>query len=66
MTHFFYSLRKELSDEQKGFIFYFDTHIITQVNLELKHTFFDKVTLVTMVTMVTMVTLEFKCKIIHF
>ena len=43
MTHFFYSLRREISEEEKGFIFYFDTHIITQVNLELKHTFFDKV-----------------------
>ena len=45
MTHFFYSLRREQNPERSLFLFYFDTHIITQVNLELKHSFFDKVAL---------------------
>ena len=45
MTHFFFSLNREPLQEQKlmPLVFYFDTHIITQVNLNVKYTFFDKV-----------------------
>ena len=45
MTHFFFSLIREpaVLSERTPLMFYFDTHIITQVNLNVKHTFFDKV-----------------------
>ena len=45
MTHFFFSLNREPLQEQRlmPLVFYFDTHIITQVNLNVKYTFFDKV-----------------------
>ena len=48
MTHFFFSLIREpaiISErtERAPLMFYFDTHIITQVNLNVKHTVFDKV-----------------------
>ena len=45
MTHFFFSLIREPLQEQKlmPLVFYFDTHIITQVTLNVRHTFFDKV-----------------------
>ena len=45
MTHFFFSLIREPTDEDKNLplIFYFDTHIITQVMVNVKHTFYDKV-----------------------
>ena len=45
MTHFFFSLIREPLEDEKlmPLVFYFDTHIITQVNLNVKHTFFDKV-----------------------
>ena len=47
MTHFFFSLIREPLQEQKlmPLVFYFDTHIITQVTLNVRHTFFDKVRL---------------------
>ena len=49
MTHFFFSLIREPLQEQKlmPLVFYFDTHIITQVTLNVRHTFFDKVRLQT-------------------
>jgi len=45
MTHFFFSLIREPLEDEKlmPLVFYFDTHIITQVNLNVKHTFFDKI-----------------------
>ena len=48
MTHFFFSLIREPDtvsqrSEMAPLMFYFDTHIITQVNLNVKHTVFDKV-----------------------
>ena len=48
MTHFFFSLIREPATpsertEMAPLMFYFDTHIITQVNLNVKHTVFDKV-----------------------
>ena len=47
MTHFFFSLIREPGDQEVGMplIFYFDTHIITKVTLNVRHTFFDKVRL---------------------
>ena len=49
MTHFFFSLIREPLQEQKlmPLVFYFDTHIITQVTLNVRHTFFDKVRVLT-------------------
>ena len=49
MTHFFFSLIREPAPVSERtellapLMFYFDTHIITQVNLNVKHTVFDKV-----------------------
>ena len=45
MIHFFFSLIREPSkdDIELPLMFYFDTHIITKVTLNVRHTFFDKV-----------------------
>ena len=45
MTHFFFSLMREADDKGRrmSLNLFFDTHIITQVNLNVKHTFFDKI-----------------------
>ena len=45
MTHFFFSLIREPDDKAKrmSLNLFFDTHIITQVTLNVKHTFFDKI-----------------------
>ena len=45
MIHFFFSLIREPSkdDIELHLMFYFDTHIITKVTLNVRHTFFDKV-----------------------
>ena len=47
MTHFFFSLNREPLAGQKisdmPITFSFDTHIITQININVKHTLFDKV-----------------------
>ena len=45
MTHFFFSLIREPDDKGRrmSLNLFFDTHIITQVTLNVKHTFFDKI-----------------------
>ena len=45
MTHFFFSLIREPDDQGRrmSLNLFFDTHIITQVTLNVKHTFFDKI-----------------------
>ena len=44
MTHFFFSLNREPFDKpmsEMPITFSFDTHIITQININIKHTLFD-------------------------
>ena len=46
MTHFFFSLNREPIERpmsEMPITFSFDTHIITQININVKHTLFDKV-----------------------
>lgn len=45
MTHFFFSLIREQNDKMRSMslTIFFDTPIITQVTLNVRHTFFDKI-----------------------
>ncbi len=45
MTHFFFTLIREPDDKGRrmSLNLFFDTHIITQVTLNVKHTLFDKI-----------------------
>ena len=45
MTHWFFTHIREPDDQGRrvSLNLYFDTHIITQVTLNVKHTFFDKI-----------------------
>ncbi|XP_023326126.1 acid-sensing ion channel 4-like [Eurytemora carolleeae] len=46
MTHFFYSMRQiesKTNSSSMSMFFSFDTHIITQINIQLRLSFFDKV-----------------------
>jgi len=48
MTHFFYAMRQvgDVEDQEYNssvMYFHFDTHIITQINIQLRLSFFDKV-----------------------